>query len=88
MKKAKNTEEAWDISEKYDKEPHGWIQWKNTNVCMDVHCKCGAHCHIDADFAHHVKCMECGTVYMCNGHIEFIELEEEPQHSVVDAYDD
>lgn len=48
----------------------------------------GAHCHIDAEFAYHVKCMDCGTVYMCNGHIELIELEESPEHCVIDAISD
>ena len=88
VKKAKNKEEAWKIQETYNGKPHGWVQWKGTDVCMDVHCKCGAHCHIDADFAYHVKCMECGTVYMCNGHIELIELEETPDSCVVEAHDD
>lgn len=36
--------------------PHGWIQWKGTSVCMDVHCACGAHGHVDADFAYTLKC--------------------------------
>jgi len=39
--------------------------------------------HIDADFAYHVKCPKCGTVYMCNGHIELIELEQEPENCVI-----
>lgn len=68
--------------------PHAWIQWKGTNVCMDIHCKCGAHGHIDTDFAYHVKCRDCGTVYYCNGHIELIELEVEPEHCVELFWDD
>lgn len=54
--------------------PHGWIQWKGTKVCMDIHCKCGHQSHIDDDFAYYVKCPKCGTIYMCNGNIEFIEI--------------
>ncbi len=84
-KKAKNSTAAWDMQECFSGKPHGWIQWKGTNVCMDIHCKCGALAHVDSDFAYHVKCAHCGTVYMCNGHIELIELEEEPQNFVVDA---
>ena len=86
MKKAKNSDEAWNIQETYIGLPHGWIQWKGTDVCMDVYCKCGCHSHIDADFVYfvyNVKCPECGTVYMCNGHIELIELNEEPENCVV-----
>jgi len=77
-KKAKNAEEAWEMQETYKDNPHGWVQWKGTDVCMEVYCKCGYHSHIDADFAYFVKCPQCGTVYMCNAHIELIEVEQEP----------
>ena len=78
-----NSDEAWEIQETYQGKPNGWIQWKGTSVCMDIHCKCGCHSHIDAKFAYHVKCPKCGTVYMCNGHIELIELKEEPSDCVI-----
>lgn len=84
-KKAKTTKEAWDIQHKFKDVSWGWIQWKGTDVCMDIHCKCGALAHIDADFAYHVKCTYCGTVYFINGHVELIELEEEPENCVVEA---
>ncbi len=80
MKKAKTWEESFNLEEKYEDKPHGWIQWKGTSVCMDVHCKCGTLSHIDADFLYSVKCPDCGTAYSCNGHIELIELEEEPNN--------
>lgn len=79
---AKNTEEAWEIQERYKDRPHGWIQWKGTQICMDVHCKCGAHLHVDDDFVYHIECPECSTVYMCNGHIELIELQERPEYVI------
>lgn len=82
MKSAKDKLEAWLIQDKKEGQPHGWIQWKGTDVCMDIHCKCGCHSHVDAEFAYHVKCPECGAVYFCNGHIEFIELEIEPDSCV------
>lgn len=82
-KKALNSSAAWNLQEQYVNKPHGWVQWKGTAVCMDIHCKCGHPSHIDAEFAYHVKCPKCGTVYMCNGHIELIELEEEPEQSVI-----
>ena len=82
-KKAKNSEEAIKLQEDYNGKPHGWIQWKGTHVCMDIHCKCGYNSHIDSELAYHVKCPNCGTVYMCNGHIELIELEEEPEDCVI-----
>lgn len=82
MKKAKDSDEAWEVQETYEGQSHGWIQWKGTEVCMDVHCACGALCHVDAEFCYHVKCSECGRVYFCNGHIELIELEVEPEGCV------
>lgn len=76
MKKAKSTEEADQIQERYEEQPHGWIQWKGTDVCMDVHCACGELTHIDVDFCYYVKCPVCGRIYYCNGHIELIEMDE------------
>ncbi len=72
---ARDAEEAFKIQEKWQGKPHGWIQWKGTRVCMDVHCVCGKMSHIDGDFVYFVKCPNCGRVYYCNGHIELIELE-------------
>lgn len=83
MKTAKTKDEAWSMQDTKEGQPHGWIQWKGTDVCMDVHCACGAQFHIDADFAYHVKCPKCNSVYMCNGHIELIKLEQEPDTCVV-----
>lgn len=85
MKKAKTTDEAWNIQEQYKDHPHGWIGWKGTTVCMDIICKCGEMSHVDAEFMYHVKCPSCGTVYFCNGHIELIEIEIEPDYCVITA---
>lgn len=73
-KVAKTQQEAFDVEEKFDGVPHGLIQWKGTEVCMDVHCKCGESFHIDGTFAYNVKCPECETIYAVNGHVELIEL--------------
>lgn len=74
--------EAWD-RQTLPKEgsPHGWIQWKGTDVCMDVHCVCGFHSHIDTDFCYWVKCPACEAVYFCNGHIELVPATEEEANS-------
>lgn len=40
-----------------------FIQWKGTEVCMDLRCPCGAHNHIDAEFAYYVRCGRCDTVF-------------------------
>lgn len=82
-KKAKNSDAAWKLQETFEGHPSGWIQWKGTNVCMDVYCKCGCHSHIDADFAYYFECPKCKTVYMLNGHIELIEIEQKPDSCVI-----
>ena len=78
---AADFEAAWDM-QRLDYRPHGWIQWKGTDVCMDVHCVCGELAHVDDDGTYHVKCQSCGRVYFCNGHIELIELQKEPENCV------
>lgn len=55
-------------------KPHGFIQWKGTNVCMDVYCECGCHSHIDAEFAYYVRCPKCKKIYMCNPFVRLIPV--------------
>lgn len=76
IKVAKDHGEAFKIQETYSDKPHGWIQWKGTDVCMDVYCQCGHHFHIDDKFVYYVRCSVCKTVYFCNGHIELIEVKD------------
>ena len=57
--------------------PHGWVQWKGTDVCMDLHCICGAHGHVDADFVYTVKCHHCGRVYDVAGDVLLVEVPPE-----------
>lgn len=63
-----------------DKVPtgtHGWIQWKGTEVCMDVHCACGHHSHIDADFFYFFECVKCGAKYSVGAHVSLHPLTDE-----------
>jgi len=55
--------------------PFGWIQWKGTDVCMDVYCKCGAHLHFDTDFLYAIECGNCGTFYRVDPHVQLIEFD-------------
>lgn len=43
--------------------PHVFIQWKGTAVCLDFHCECGAHHHVDDMFVYALKCGFCGALY-------------------------
>ena len=77
-RKAKTLEDTFRMNSPLQHAPHGWIQWKGTDVCMDIRCACGEHTHIDTDFCYSIKCICCGRSYACMGHIELIELEQEP----------
>jgi len=57
--------------------PHCWIQWKGTGVCMDFHCACGKHGHVDAEFAYNVQCPACGRVWVMGSHVRMYEPTEE-----------
>lgn len=67
-------DDVWGVWEQYKGIPHGWIQFKGTDICMDLSCKCGYLGHFDGYFAYNIKCPKCGTMYCCNGHIELIEI--------------
>ena len=73
--KCKNNKEACSRQEMYVDQPHCWIQWKGTDVCMDIHCECGELTHVDAEFAYFVECCECHRKYFVNGHVQLIEIE-------------
>lgn len=62
--------------------PHAWIQWKGTDVCMDVHCACGAHMHFDGDFCYALKCPHCERVYVTGQNIRLHEVpvDQRPYH--------
>jgi hypothetical protein len=58
-------------------DAHGWIQWKGTDVCMDTHCKCGYHGHVDVDFFYHYECPECHRKYAVGQNVKLIEMTQE-----------
>lgn len=79
---AKTWEEAFDMQEKFDDKPTCFVQWKGTDVCMDVHCKCGAHGHIDGSFTYQVQCLHCKAIYHVGCFVELIELEKANPNAV------
>ena len=69
--------------------PHGWIQWKGTEVCMDIHCSCGVHSHIDDSFAYFVRCPGCKQVWQVGAHVKLVPATaEEAGRCLVDAVGD
>lgn len=57
--------------------PHGWVQWKGTDACVDLHCICGYLGHIDSDFFYRYRCRECGRRYAVGQYVRLIELTDE-----------
>ena len=55
--------------------PSTYIQWKGTDVCMDVRCVCGAHGHIDAEFAYYIECGACHRVYETGTEVTLTETD-------------
>jgi len=53
----------------------GWIQWKGTDVCMDLHCQCGWDGHVDGDFIYAIECPQCHTKYAVGCNIKLIPLD-------------
>lgn len=51
------------------KDPSNFIQWKGTDVCMDVHCMCGYHSHLDCSFAYYIRCPKCKRVYQMGNEV-------------------
>ena len=52
----------------------GRIQWKGTDVCVDITCECGCKSHFDGFNMYYVKCPECGKVYEAQNKISFEEV--------------
>ncbi len=69
-----------DVYEKQDNpkgEAHGWIQWKGTQVCIDLYCKCGYPGHVDTEFFYHYECPKCNQKYAVGQNVKLIPLNEE-----------
>lgn len=83
---------GWAPAEGAEREaiPFGWIQWKGTDVCMDVHCACGAFLHIDASFAYYIRCPHCDQLYRCGEFVQLVPVEALPPGvtAVVEPYPD
>lgn len=56
---------------------HGTIQLKGTQLCVDLHCPCGTHSHVDADFFYHFQCIGCEKKYHVGSVIKLYEATPE-----------
>ena len=68
-------------------EPHGWIQWKGTDVCIDLHCACGGFDdesgnpvgHYDGYQMYAVECRFCGRIYRVMQNVGLVEATTDEQ---------
>jgi len=70
--------------ERFQDKPHGWIQWKGTDVCIDLHCACGALIHFDGDFLYYFICPHCGRMWEVGSHVALYEVPESEHEDVKD----
>ncbi len=56
---------------------YGGIQWKGTDVSIDLHCKCGHLGHYDGDFFYFYECPKCKARYAVGSNVKLIPLTEE-----------
>lgn len=80
LKSLENTHINFDITE----DAHGTIQWKGSDIYMDIHCDCGHTSNIKGDGIFFVKCPSCKTIYELNGFIQLIKRTDitEKNHDV------
>lgn len=57
--------------------PTTFVQWKGTDVCMDLYCVCGEQFHIDGFFAYAVQCPHCKRRYEMSTRVEMREMSKE-----------
>lgn len=57
-----------------DSGPYGWIQYKGSNICVDIHCSCGELSHYDGDFAYAVRCPYCQKAWVLGQTVRLVEL--------------
>ncbi len=61
------------MNEKPANTCESFIQWKGTDVCIDIHCRCGEHLHYDGNFAYSIRCHNCNTIWTLPTHLTLTE---------------
>jgi hypothetical protein len=62
-----------------------FIQWKGTDVCLDLHCPCGVHTHVDAEFAYYLRCGACGALYQMGTQVIAKKTDDPNGHIVIET---
>ena len=81
-----------DFYERVDSQDHpkvnayGAIQWKGTEVCIDLECSCGHQWHYDGWFSRsYFRCPKCGAGYAVGRIVKLIPLTAEDSAQVEDS---
>ncbi len=65
--------------------PYAWIQWKGTDVCMDVHCECGYDGHVDGEFVYYWRCPSCKSLFALGANVRLIRLNNAQESYVLSS---
>ena len=71
-----------------DKRPDTFIQWKGTDVCVDIYCTCGEQCHFDGMFMYYVRCPHCQAAYQVGSRVSLTRLSEAEERALGPLGDD
>jgi hypothetical protein len=60
--------------------PHVFVQWKGSNVCLDLTCPvCGTSAHYCGNFAYFLECPVCGRLWELSWYIEVRDGSDVPE---------
>lgn len=59
--------------------PNARVQWKGTDVCIDIRCECGARGHVDGASFYQYRCNHCGRVYGVSPYVRLVPLPDGTQ---------
>jgi hypothetical protein len=65
----------------FSRSSEAFIQWKNTDACLDFYCACGIQSHFDGFFAYGLRCWKCGTAWTMPTTLHAVE--GEPANDVI-----
>jgi hypothetical protein len=69
-----------------DGEAESWVQWKGTDICVDLTCVCGADFHFDGMFLYYWRCMSCNRVYGMSPYVQAIEIADPVELEYVEKH--
>ena len=58
-----------------DSKLSGYIQYKGTDICIDLCCECGWNDHYDGYFCYGFTCPKCGQSYTLPDELNFTKVE-------------